>query len=119
MPTALLHPDGTLDVDAVRHRLGDELSAILDRHGKIRDHLHNADRKMPADWSEAAQLIENDEVLEALEESGREAIASIQNALRRIADGEYTECVRCGEEINPRRLAALPTTTLCVRCAAD
>lgn len=119
MATELLRPDGTLDIEAIRQHLTDELTGILDRHGKIRDHLQNVDRGRETDWRDAAQLIENDEVLEVLEQNGREAIMGIVQALRRIDEGTYTVCSRCGGEISPRRLAALPTTTLCVRCAAE
>lgn len=118
-PAELLNADGSLDVDAMKDKLLGELQSILGRHDKIRSHLHNTDRDIPSDWQEAAQLMENDEVLEALEESSRVRIEGLRSALRRIEIGEYTACVRCGEEINPRRLAAIPTTPLCVACAAQ
>lgn len=118
-PSEVLREDGTLDLDAMKDHLGRDLQQLLGRHDKIRSHLHNTDREMPGDWQEAAQLVENDEVLEALEETARERIEGLRNALRRIATGHYTTCVRCGDDINPRRLAAIPVTTLCVRCAAQ
>lgn len=118
-PADLLNDDGSLNLDATKEKLGTELQSILGRHGKIKSHLHNMDRDIPKDWQEAAQLAENDEVLEALEESSRVRIEGLRNALRRIELGEYTACVSCGEEINPRRLAAIPVTPLCVSCAAE
>ncbi len=44
-------------------------------------------------------------------------IRRIQAALQRIADGEYGECRRCGEAINPKRLAVDPAAPLCIDCA--
>ena len=40
----------------------------------------------------------------------------VEAALRRIESDEYGECVSCGEWIDPRRLAALPESPLCVAC---
>ncbi|MCU0890324.1 MAG: TraR/DksA family transcriptional regulator [Sandarakinorhabdus sp.] len=39
-------------------------------------------------------------------------------ALARIEKGEYGVCAECGEDIAPARLAALPTATRCIKCAA-
>lgn len=48
----------------------------------------------------------------------QERIKRIDAALARIASGEFGACVRCGEEIDPRRLALDPTVPTCTRCAA-
>ena len=37
-------------------------------------------------------------------------------ALRRLHEGSYGICAECEEEISPRRLAAMPTAALCIRC---
>jgi DnaK suppressor protein len=41
----------------------------------------------------------------------------IEAALRRLEAGTYGRCFGCGGEIEPQRLAAIPTTTLCRACA--
>jgi DnaK suppressor protein len=42
-------------------------------------------------------------------------------ALRRIQEGNFGICQECDEEIHPKRLAAVPRATFCIRCqeAAD
>ena len=40
----------------------------------------------------------------------------IDNALLAAKKGTYGICERCGKPIDPARLAALPETTLCVKC---
>lgn len=40
----------------------------------------------------------------------------VRNALRRIDDGSYGVCQHCEEEINPKRLAAVPWTQYCIQC---
>jgi DnaK suppressor protein len=42
----------------------------------------------------------------------------IEAALARIAAGDYGICLRCEEDINPRRLALDPTLPLCITCAS-
>ncbi len=48
----------------------------------------------------------------------RKLITKIQQALKRIDNGEYGICAECGEEIALARLKARPVTTLCVSCKA-
>lgn len=40
----------------------------------------------------------------------------VQNALRKIPLGTYGLCERCGEEIDPDRLEAIPAARLCISC---
>ncbi len=42
----------------------------------------------------------------------------VERALQRIADGDYGECLECGEPIEPRRLLARPESTYCLQCQA-
>jgi DnaK suppressor protein len=43
-------------------------------------------------------------------------LEAIEYALRTAKKGAYGICERCGKPIDPARLAALPETTLCVKC---
>ena len=53
----------------------------------------------------------------ALLEAAREQVAAIDDALRRLAEGRYGVCDRCGQPIGAERLAARPAAVTCVRCA--
>jgi DnaK suppressor protein len=37
-------------------------------------------------------------------------------ALRRIEDGSFGICQGCDEDIHPKRIAAVPWATFCIRC---
>lgn len=89
------------ELDSQQHRIESELEAL---HSK--------------DWEESAVEREGEEVLERLGETGEAEVARIRAALRRIREGTYGICVRCGEEISAARLTALPETPLCRNCAA-
>ena len=41
---------------------------------------------------------------------------SIEKALKLLSIDEYGICEDCGADINPKRLEAIPWTTLCVGC---
>lgn len=47
----------------------------------------------------------------------KKKVNSIQEALRRMADGEYGICRSCQQSIDPARLEVLPYTELCIKCA--
>jgi RNA polymerase-binding transcription factor DksA len=59
------------------------------------------------------------EVNRALLERLQERKESIERALARSDRGTYGVCTRCGQEIDPDRLAVLPDTRLCIRCARN
>jgi DnaK suppressor protein len=43
----------------------------------------------------------------------------IDAALKRIDSGDYGWCVRCGEEIESKRLDHAPATAMCLACAKE
>jgi DnaK suppressor protein len=51
------------------------------------------------------------------ERRNRARMMLVQRALERIEQGEYGDCLGCGEPIDPRRLEADPTATRCIGCA--
>ncbi len=72
-----------------------------------------------ADWSEQATERENDEVLMELVREAEEEMLQIKRALATMDAGKYGQCTKCGEDINPQRLSAMPMSTLCIRCATE
>jgi RNA polymerase-binding transcription factor DksA len=47
----------------------------------------------------------------------REHAAGLEQTLSQADEATYGICERCGRSIHPDRLAVLPHTTICVRCA--
>jgi DnaK suppressor protein len=43
-------------------------------------------------------------------------LRNVKAALQRIEDGSYGTCMRCEEEISPKRLEAVPWAGYCIRC---
>ena len=52
----------------------------------------------------------------ALHENAKQLLVRVTNALERFDQGRYGTCERCGVEIDPARLEALPYATLCLHC---
>lgn len=44
-------------------------------------------------------------------------IRKLHVAMQRIEEGEYGECLNCGETISEQRLKSIPEATLCINCA--
>ncbi len=81
---------------------------------EIEDRL---DDEPPKDWEDRATERQSDEVLEALGSQDLNELRQIDAALDRLAAGTYGECAKCGEDIAPERLKAVPATPLCAACA--
>lgn len=103
-----------LDVERIKKKLEERLEALDERVHEIEDDLRSPSSP---DFAEYATEAEGDEVLEGLERSSVREIEQIRSALQRIEDGSYGECVRCGEEIDEKRLEAVPYATTCIGCA--
>ena len=49
-----------------------------------------------------------------LEEGAQQSLERIDHALRRLEQGTYGTCERCGKPISRERLLARPSATLCI-----
>jgi DnaK suppressor protein len=43
-------------------------------------------------------------------------LRNVRAALRRIDEGSFGVCLHCEEDINPKRLNAVPWTAFCIQC---
>jgi DnaK suppressor protein len=49
-------------------------------------------------------------------ERTQERLQQVEAALQRIEEGTYGKCLRCGKEIQPERLQAMPAVEYCIDC---
>lgn len=52
----------------------------------------------------------------ALRQNAAQLLVKVSDALERFDEGTYGICEKCGSQIDPARLKALPYATLCLRC---
>ena len=64
----------------------------------------------------ARQLTEHGASVEGDEVQLHVSYSEVVGALERLEAGTYGRCERCGNEIAPERLEAIPTARLCVAC---
>ena len=110
-----------VDTDHFRQMLVDERKRVLDA-------IENIHAENPGSLGEETEEITfqdnhpgdvatatfDREMAESLEENSERVLAEIDAALRRIEDGTYGICERCGKPIGEERLEALPWATLCI-----
>ena len=106
-----------MNLDQIRDQLRAKVGEILARNAKVEGNRRRERTPLGSDWAENATLLENDEVLEALDADGRARIAQLRAALARIEAGTYGRCASCDGKIAPERLEALPEVTVCIACA--
>jgi RNA polymerase-binding transcription factor len=107
-----------MNPETVRTELQRRRSVILEtarRADAELDALRSAERD--PEFEEGAQTEHEAFTLSRLGETQRREIQQIDAAIERIDAGEYGICRDCGQEIDPRRLAALPYAVLCTECA--
>ena len=93
------------------------------RLSELRKHLvkveHELQKPLAADSEDQAIERENQEALEVIGKTETSEIRQIEVALKRISEGTYGTCAKCGGSIDPRRLKAIPTAARCISCSAS
>lgn len=91
---------------------------IVERLGRVENHLRHTDKPLEADFAEQAIERANDEVLEVLDENMRNEVMQIDHAIELMEKGNYGICQSCQNPIAQKRLEALPYTSICINCAS-
>src|ERR1044071_7132408 len=75
-----------------------------------------ADQDQTQDIADRAASSYTKEFLFSQSNNERQLLNMVETALQRIREGSFGECVSCGNEINPKRLEAVPWTRYCIEC---
>jgi DnaK suppressor protein len=71
------------------------------------------------DLSDQASLESDQSFLLRIRDRERKLILKIKTALKKIEDGTFGICERCGDEISEKRLLARPVTEYCIDCKEE
>jgi DnaK suppressor protein len=85
---------------------------------KLKDNDLSVDDSETPDPVDLAVRNYSKNVMLAVSENESKQLTLIDEALLRIDDNEYGECQNCENEINPKRLAAIPWARYCLDCQA-
>src|ERR671935_736380 len=111
-----------IDTERFRSRLLDERRRVLEaidylheeNPGSIEDETEEIIGSADNHLAETATVTLDREIDYTLEDNALHVLRAIDAALKRIDDGTYGTCERCGRPIEPERLEMLPYATLCI-----
>ena len=102
---------------AIRQTLTAARESIVERQTKMASHVERRTEPLPADFSEQATEVLNEETIEQLSAQLALELRQVNAALAKLDAGSYGVCESCGEVIESGRLEALPATQFCLKCA--
>jgi DnaK suppressor protein len=76
----------------------------------------NQGEDIAQDIADKAASSYNKEFLFTQSTNERQMLGMVDSALARIREGTFGECISCGNEINAKRLDAVPWTRYCIEC---
>lgn len=97
-------------------KLSEQKNALLGMVERTEDYGREADRDVSQDPADKASNSYTKELLFSQSTNERNTLKLIEEALDRLAEGTFGECINCGEEITPKRLDAIPWAPHCIRC---
>jgi DnaK suppressor protein len=112
--TRAVVPEVTAEMPSTRDKLQRELERTRAEIEQLRQKLED---KADYGIGKGGSTIYEWEFNLALKQSLEKKARSLEAALRKEEEGEYGLCKECGEPISEERLAILPHTTVCVKCA--
>ena len=81
----------------------------------VRDRDGIAIEKSPDALDEVQHAAERELAIRNLDRESN-LLRNVRAALRRLEDGSFGVCLHCEEDINPKRLNAVPWTPYCITC---
>jgi len=107
----------TLDLDKIRKKLEAERNKLRDQieaqEGNTDGGATNPDR------SDLAWTYDIRQRKSAWIEQLEQQVTQIEEAIDRLDEGTYGNCVRCGNQIANARLEAKPYANLCIQCQEE
>jgi DnaK suppressor protein len=99
-----------------RKRLETRQQELRRTVSRIEQDGRTVDEDSAQDVADRAASSYTKEFLFSQSNNDRQILAMVENALSRIREGSFGECISCGKEINPKRLEAVPWTRHCIDC---
>jgi DnaK suppressor protein len=103
-------------VKLLRERLLLKKQQLLEAFNKNKSYGKEADGEATQDIADKAANSYTKEFLFSLSNTERELLQQIDDALVRIEARRYGTCAACEEEMNVKRLEAVPWARLCLSC---
>jgi DnaK suppressor protein len=103
-------------LESFKKRLEERQQALRKTVSRTEEDGRIADQDTAQDIADRAASSYTKEFLFSQSNNDRQLLAMVETALLRIREGEFGECVSCRNEINAKRLEAVPWTRYCIEC---
>src|SRR5215471_1404484 len=103
-------------LDVFKRRLEERQRELRQAMSRTAQDGREADVESAQDIADRAANSYNKEFLFHQSNNERQLLQMVDGALDRIREGAFGQCISCGEEINPKRLEAVPWTRHCIEC---
>ncbi len=100
----------------LRHTLSEENENLVRALNRNREAEEEIRLEKTEDEGDLATMSHNKELLYNLHETDFRRLKAIEDAIQRMDREEYGECEGCGDDINEKRLEAVPWATMCIDC---
>ena len=119
MATKIDHLSKPMDkkrLESFKKRLEERQQSLRKTVSRTEEDGRIADQDSAQDIADRAASSYTKEFLFSQSNNERQLLAMVETALQRIREGAFGECVSCGNEINAKRLEAVPWTRYCIEC---
>src|SRR5437660_10632153 len=103
-------------LDYFRKRLESRQQDLRRMVSRTQQDGRTVDEESAQDIADKAASSYTKEFLFHQSNNDRQLLSLVEEALARIREGTFGECVNCGNEVNPKRLEAVPWTRYCIAC---
>lgn len=101
---------------AFREKLVVKKQEILEAYNKNKSYGKEADEEGSQDIADKASNSYTKEFLFSLSNTERDMLAQVDEAIVRIDDRRFGTCVVCEDELDKKRLEAVPWAKRCISC---
>ena len=103
-------------LDSFKKHLEERQQSLRKAVSRTEEDGRIADQDPAQDIADRAASSYTKEFLFSQSNNDRQLLQMVETALQRIREGNFGECVGCGNEINAKRLEAVPWTRYCIEC---
>jgi DnaK suppressor protein len=103
-------------LESFKKRLEERQQSLRKTVSRTEEDGRIADQDSAQDIADRAASSYTKEFLFSQSNNDRQLLQMVETALQRIREGSFGECVNCGNEINAKRLEAVPWTRYCIEC---
>jgi len=103
-------------LESFKKRLEERQQSLRKTVSRTEEDGRIADQDSAQDIADRAASSYTKEFLFSQSNNDRQLLQMVETALQRIREGSFGECVSCGNEINAKRLEAVPWTRYCIEC---